>query len=142
MARHAVVACADVRSLTSEQVREATTTKTGELTLIAGGPSLPTVHSRREEGNRRCETGRLFLDFVRLVDELRPRWFLFENVKGLLLHKTDVAQVHCPRVEWRLFCRSRSAPHFLDEQRSLLIARSVRSEHWLKSHRLLTGLYA
>ena len=104
--RHAVVACADVRSLTSEQVREATTTKTGELTLIAGGPPCQPFSRAGKRETVAVETGRLFLDFVRLVDELRPRWFLFENVKGLLLHKTDVAQVHCPT------CRVAVVPPF------------------------------
>lgn len=43
-----------------------------------------------------CDTGQLFREFVRVVTALRPRWFLFENVKGLVLHKADVASQRCP----------------------------------------------
>ena len=94
--RHATVARTDVRSLTSAQVRDLTSTRTGDLTLIAGGPPCQPFSRSGKRETVGVETGRLFLEFVRLVNELRPRWFLFENVKGLLLHKTDVAQVRCP----------------------------------------------
>lgn len=114
--QHAVVACADVRSLTSEQVREATTTKTGELTLIAGGPPCQPFSRSGKRETVAVETGRLFLEFVRLVDQLRPRWFLFENVKGLLLHRTDVARVRCPA------CNRTTIPPF--SERDALLSRS------------------
>ena len=93
--RNAVIARADVRSLSSGDIRDATATKTGELTLVAGGPPCQPFSRSGKRETVGVETGRLFLEFVRLVDELRPRWFLFENVKGLLLHRTDVAQVRC-----------------------------------------------
>jgi DNA (cytosine-5)-methyltransferase 1 len=37
------------------------------------------------------------MQFVRLVDGIRPRWFVFENVKGLVIHKADVASLKCSR---------------------------------------------
>ena len=41
------------------------------------------------------DTGKLFKDFVRIVDEVRPKWFLFENVKGLTVTKAPIAHLQC-----------------------------------------------
>ncbi len=32
------------------------------------------------------DRGNLFFEFARLVDEIKPKVFIFENVKGLLSH--------------------------------------------------------
>ena len=56
----------------------------GELDLVAGGPacqSFSTAGKRRSLGDA---LGRLFYQFMRVVDEARPRFFLMENVRGLL----------------------------------------------------------
>lgn len=111
--QHALVACTDVRSLTSTDILEATNTKRGDLTLIAGGPPCQPFSRAGKRETVAVETGRLFLEFVRLVDELRPRWFLFENVKGLLLHHTDVAQVRCSG------CGAGAIPPFAERDRFL-----------------------
>ncbi len=85
----------DVRRLTSAFVKEATGTETGEIGLIAGGaPCQPFSRAGKQE-TVDCDDGRLFLEFVRLVDELRPRWFLFENVKGLVQHRTEALYSSC-----------------------------------------------
>lgn len=54
-----------------------------ELDLVAGGPSCQgySTHGKREENDPR---NFLFNHFVRLVGELRPKFFVMENVKGLL----------------------------------------------------------
>jgi DNA (cytosine-5)-methyltransferase 1 len=57
----------------------------GEIDLLAGGPpcqSFSTAGKRLSLDD--VEKGTLVFEFVRLVDELRPRAFLMENVKGLL----------------------------------------------------------
>lgn len=53
--------------------------------LIAGGPSCQgfSTHGKRMQDDPR---NFLFEHFVRLVDELRPRMFLMENVKGMLTY--------------------------------------------------------
>ncbi len=93
--QQAHVACMDVRSLTGASISEVTGLSRGELTLMAGGPPCQPFSRAGKRETVAVADGRLFLEFVRLVDELRPRWFLFENVKGLLLHRTEVAQARC-----------------------------------------------
>ena len=86
----------DIREITTAMFLAAARTKVGALDLIAGGPPCQPFSRAGKRQTVECETGRLFLEFVRLVNEARPRWFLFENVKGLVISKTDVLGVKCP----------------------------------------------
>jgi DNA (cytosine-5)-methyltransferase 1 len=54
----------------------------GELTLIAGGPPCQPLSRAGKRETVEAADGRLFLEFVRIVRDIQPRWFLFENVKG------------------------------------------------------------
>lgn len=58
---------------------------TPDIDLIAGGPSCQgfSTHGKRIEDDPR---NFLFEHFVRLVDEVRPKMFLMENVKGMLTY--------------------------------------------------------
>lgn len=58
--------------------------KQGELDLLVGGPpcqSFSTAGRRRTVEDPR---GELLWDFLRFVEEFKPRFFLMENVRGLL----------------------------------------------------------
>jgi DNA (cytosine-5)-methyltransferase 1 len=52
-----------------------------EIDLLAGGPSCQgfSTHGKRIEDDAR---NFLFKEFVRLVSEVQPKYFLMENVKG------------------------------------------------------------
>jgi len=56
-----------------------------EIDLIAGGPSCQgfSTHGKRMQDDPR---NFLFERFVRIVDEIRPRMFLMENVRGMLTY--------------------------------------------------------
>lgn len=58
---------------------------TSTIDLIAGGPSCQgfSTHGKRMQDDPR---NFLFKHFVRLVDEIRPKMFLMENVKGMLTY--------------------------------------------------------
>lgn len=92
---HAEIVERDIRQLSADFVLQATSTTVGKIDLIAGGaPCQPFSRAGKQE-TVDCDDGRLFLEFVRLVDELRPRWFLFENVKGLVQHRTEALYSTC-----------------------------------------------
>jgi DNA (cytosine-5)-methyltransferase 1 len=57
------------------------------IDLIAGGPSCQgySTHGKRVEDDPR---NFLFKQFVRIVREVRPKFFLMENVKGLLTYRS------------------------------------------------------
>lgn len=59
--------------------------RTEKIDVLIGGPSCQgysTIGRRIEDDPR----NRLFIEYIRLVKELKPRWLLFENVKGMLLY--------------------------------------------------------
>lgn len=62
--------------------------KKGELTGLIGGPPCQGFSNigRRDETDDR---NNLFGDFFRLVDEVRPAFFLAENVPGIMTEKYD-----------------------------------------------------
>lgn len=67
----------------------------GELALIAGGPPCQPFSRSGKRQTFEVSDGQLFLEFARVVRDLQPRWFLFENVKGLILNKTAVVKQVC-----------------------------------------------
>ena len=93
--KSAIVLDGDIRSMSSQMLMEAAAIRPGELTLIAGGPPCQPFSRAGKRQSMEVETGQLFREFVRAVSDLRPRWFLFENVKGLVLTKTDVVSAKC-----------------------------------------------
>lgn len=76
--------CDDISSLTAKKVFEIAGTK--DIDLIAGGPSCQgfSTHGKRIEDDPR---NFLFREFARVVREVQPRFFLMENVKGLLAYR-------------------------------------------------------
>ncbi|MBY3176979.1 DNA (cytosine-5-)-methyltransferase [Rhizobium leguminosarum] len=55
--------------------------------LLAGGPPCQPFSSAGRMGGLNDPRGQLFTHFVRLAEELRPRFVLFENVAGLVTAK-------------------------------------------------------
>lgn len=58
--------------------------KKGELDLLLGGPPCQSFSTAGRRGTIQDPRGELLWDFLRAVDEFRPKWFLLENVRGLL----------------------------------------------------------
>ena len=74
----------DIATITAEELVDAAGGK--DVDLIAGGPScqgFSTVGKRVEDDPRNA----LFKHFARIVRDVRPKFFLMENVKGLLAYR-------------------------------------------------------
>lgn len=73
----------DISTVTGAEILELS--GVDRIDLVAGGPSCQgfSTHGKRMQDDPR---NFLFKHFVRLVDELRPRMFLMENVKGMLTY--------------------------------------------------------
>lgn len=74
----------DVLQLSSSEIFDATGLRVGELDLLAGGPPCQAFSIFGKRQGRQDPRGRLVDHYLRLVSELRPRAFVFENVFGLL----------------------------------------------------------
>jgi DNA (cytosine-5)-methyltransferase 1 len=73
-----------IAELSTKEILDAGDLKVGESFLVSAGPccqSFSTAGSRKSMADPR---GNLFFDFCRIVREAKPRFFVMENVKGLL----------------------------------------------------------
>ena len=73
----------DIADVTGDELLEAAGCR--EIDLIAGGPSCQgfSTHGKRLEDDPR---NFLFQHFVRLVDEVQPKYVLMENVRGMVTY--------------------------------------------------------
>ena len=79
----------DIREISSDTILEASGIKKGEVFLICGGPPCQPFSTAGRRLGINDPRGSLFMDYVRMVNEIRPRFFVFENVKGLISIAVD-----------------------------------------------------
>lgn len=75
----------DIRDLKREEIRKLVGEK--PIDIIIGGPpcqSFTTIGKRKYD-----DKARLYKEYYRVLDIIRPKMFLFENVKGLLSMKDE-----------------------------------------------------
>lgn len=96
----AAVLCASVSdrmAVNGRTIRRLARAKT--IDVLIGGPSCQgysTIGKRIEDDPRNG----LFAEYIRIVDELRPRWLLFENVPGMRLYSNGrFLQELCTRLQ-------------------------------------------
>lgn len=75
----------DIRSLTSQTLlARAGGLAKGELTAIVGGPPCQSWSSAGHQLGLADDRGQLFRHFIKLANQLDPRFIIMENVRGLL----------------------------------------------------------
>ncbi|MCD4732545.1 MAG: DNA cytosine methyltransferase [Bacteroidales bacterium] len=72
----------DIRKLTGKKI-----TSKSPFIVFGGPPCQGFSFSNTKTRNNSNENNQLFIEFIRIVDELQPDWFLFENVAGILSYK-------------------------------------------------------
>lgn len=93
--KHAEIIEGDIRKVTTAMLLAKAQSEKGKLTLVAGGPPCQPFSRAGKRETLEADDGKLFLEFVRIVNEARPRWFLFENVKGLAQSRTLTPYLVC-----------------------------------------------
>lgn len=75
----------DINQYTAEQVRRAAgLSDLDEIDLIVGGPPCQAFSTAGKRQGLGDERGNVFLKYLDLALELRPKYFVIENVRGLL----------------------------------------------------------
>jgi len=75
----------DIRELEAEDVLEDCEYSTDDVDLVVGGPPCQTF-SRSNEGSRsgtNTERGKLYQEYAKILHQIKPEAFIFENVRGL-----------------------------------------------------------
>lgn len=74
----------DIRGIQADQLLEATKLQRGETFLVCGGPPCQPFSTAGKRLGINDPRGSLFMDFIRMIDYMKPRFFVMENVKGLM----------------------------------------------------------
>ncbi|MCX6767117.1 MAG: DNA cytosine methyltransferase [Candidatus Micrarchaeota archaeon] len=78
-----------VSEMTGSEILRTCGLKRGEPDLVNGGPPCQSFSTAGKRHSIRDPRGFLVFDFIRLVDEMQPKAFMMENVRGLLSAKVD-----------------------------------------------------
>lgn len=84
----------DLSTCDFSAIRDSLDLKRGELDIIIGGPPCQgfTTAGRRSEDDSR---NRLLSNYVSALEEFYPRWFMMENVEGILTTTNGCFLVNC-----------------------------------------------
>ena len=74
----------DIREIKPETLLELTGLQVGEPFMICGGPPCQPFSTAGKRLGINDPRGSLFMDFIRMIDYIRPRFFVMENVKGIV----------------------------------------------------------
>ncbi len=74
----------DINDVSSNEILKIAKLKRGQAFLVAGGPPCQPFSTAGRRGSISSEEGQLFRKFLQIVWEIYPRYFIFENVKGIL----------------------------------------------------------
>lgn len=74
----------DIREIDPKEVLDAVDLRPGEVDLIAGGPPCQSFSTAGKRGTTQDPRGTLLWEYLRFVKEVEPRFFLMENVRGLM----------------------------------------------------------
>ena len=88
---------ADIEDVTPSELMSVADVKAGETFLLAGGPPCQAFSTAGLRQALNDDSGRVVRNYFDMVKSIRPRFFVFENVRGLL----SAALIHRPLVERR-----------------------------------------
>ncbi len=74
----------DIKKLNPKQLLDDIGIKPGEIDVLIGGPPCQSFSTAGKRGTVKDLRGTLIWDYVRFVKEIQPKFFLLENVRGLM----------------------------------------------------------
>lgn len=74
----------DIRDINPTDLLNQVGLEPGEPFLICGGPPCQPFSTAGKRLGINDPRGSLFMDFIRMIDYIRPRFFIMENVKGIM----------------------------------------------------------
>lgn len=72
-----------IEALKIDDLLAATNLRPGELTVLAGGPPCQAYSIYNHRRGMRDPRATLFREYLRIVEGLRPKWIIIENVTGI-----------------------------------------------------------
>lgn len=73
-----------IEDVPTSEIRRVGKIKRGDTLIVVGGPSCQAFSTAGQRRSFEDPRGQMFREFIRVVRELKPRFFVMENVRGLL----------------------------------------------------------
>jgi DNA (cytosine-5)-methyltransferase 1 len=73
-----------IENVPTEEILTEAKLRVGEATVVSGGPSCQPFSTAGQRGALGDPRGAMFQQFLRVVRDARPRFFVMENVRGML----------------------------------------------------------
>ena len=73
-----------IREIQPQQILDMTALHVGEPFMICGGPPCQPFSTAGKRLGINDPRGSLFMEFIRMIDYIKPRFFVMENVKGIM----------------------------------------------------------
>lgn len=86
----------NIRDIQPQELLDIAGLQIGEPFMICGGPPCQPFSTAGKRLGINDPRGSLFMDFIRMIDYIRPRFFVMENVKGIM----SAPLKHVPTAEW------------------------------------------
>jgi len=77
----------DINHVPSEEILRVAGLQRNEVTLVVGGPPCQAFSTAGRQRGLADFRGNVILQYLRVVDDIRPEFFILENVRGLLSAK-------------------------------------------------------
>lgn len=74
----------DIHEVSTKDILKKANLKVGEATIVSAGPSCQTFSTAGSRNSLNDPRGGLFHEFLRVVRQAKPRFFVMENVPGML----------------------------------------------------------
>ena len=81
----------DINEVTTDEILKTAGIKAQDVTLVVGGPPCQAFSTAGKQRGLADFRGNVILQYLRVVSEIRPNYFILENVRGLLSAKLNQA---------------------------------------------------
>jgi len=122
----------DIKTVTAKEILEFCNIEKGELDILDGSPPCQgfSLSGKRKIADDRND---LFKEFVRLIEELQPKVFVMENVKGMAIGKMKGRFIEIIKtlkaLNYKVKCKIMNAKHYnVPQSRERLIFIGVRKD--------------
>jgi DNA (cytosine-5)-methyltransferase 1 len=74
----------DIRNYTAKEILDAAGVKKEDIDIVVGGPPCQAFSTAGKRLGLEDERGNVFLKYLEIIKEIRPKYAIIENVRGLL----------------------------------------------------------
>ncbi|MBO4230088.1 MAG: DNA cytosine methyltransferase, partial [Bacteroidales bacterium] len=79
----------DINDVSSEDILKISGLKKGNIDLVVGGPPCQAFSTAGKQRGFSDIRGGCIIQFIRVVSDLKPKYFILENVRGILSAKLN-----------------------------------------------------